>query len=227
MASNNLSAITRTEFGKGAARRTRRDGLVPAVLYGHSTDPKHLALSAREFAAVLRADGTNAVIELDIDGEKHLALTKSVVVHPVRNYIEHADLLVIRRGEKVTVEINVVVTGDAAPGTLVTTDSNAIEIEVDATKIPEQFDVSVEDAQIGTQVFAADIELSDGATLVSDPELLLVNVVEAPTEEELEADGAGDLASDVAAEEEEAVEDSSAADGVEDEDGEKKDSDES
>ncbi|MGU3432018.1 50S ribosomal protein L25/general stress protein Ctc [Actinomycetes bacterium M1A6_2h] len=214
---NALNATTRTEFGKGAARRTRRDGFVPAVLYGHATDPKHLALNAREFAAVLRADGTNAVLELSVDGETHLALTKSIVVHPVRNYIEHADLLVIRKGEKVTVEINIVVTGDAAPGTLVTTDSNAIEIEVDATTIPDQFEVSVEEAAIGTQIFASDIELPNGATLVSDPETLLVNVVEAPTEEELEAEGAGDLESDVAAEEEEAVEDSSAADGVDEE----------
>jgi large subunit ribosomal protein L25 len=209
---NVLNATVRTEFGKGAARRTRRDGLVPAVLYGHATEPKHLSLPSREFAAVLRADGTNAVIELRVDGEKHLALTKSVVVHPIRNYIEHADLLVIRRGEKVTVEINVVVTGDAAPGALVTTDANVIEIEVDATQIPEQFEVSVEDAEIGTQILASSIELPSGATLISDPELLLVNVVEAPSEAALEAEGAGDLASNVAAEEEEAVEDSSAAD---------------
>ncbi|KQU39409.1 MULTISPECIES: 50S ribosomal protein L25/general stress protein Ctc [unclassified Rhodococcus (in: high G+C Gram-positive bacteria)] len=209
---NVLNATVRTEFGKGAARRTRRDGLVPAVLYGHATEPKHLSLPSREFAAVLRADGTNAVIELQVDGEKHLALTKSVVVHPIRNYIEHADLLVIRRGEKVTVEINVVVTGDAAPGALVTTDANVIEIEVDATQIPEQFEVSVEDAEIGTQILASSIELPSGATLISDPELLLVNVVEAPSEAALEAEGAGDLASNVAAEEEEAVEDSSAAD---------------
>jgi large subunit ribosomal protein L25 len=209
---NAIKATTRTEFGKGAARRTRRDGLVPAVLYGHATEPKHLALNARDFAAILRADGTNAVVELDVDGEKHLALTKSVVVHPIRNYIEHADLLVIRRGEKVTVEINVVVTGDAAPGALVTTDANAIEIEVDATQIPEQFEVSVEGAEIGTQILASSVELPRGATLISDPELLLVNVVEAPSEAALEAEGAGDLASNVAAEEEEAVEDSSAAD---------------
>ncbi|GGG16862.1 50S ribosomal protein L25 [Rhodococcoides trifolii] len=209
---NALNATTRTEFGKGAARRTRRDGQVPAVLYGHATDPKHLALPAREFAAVLRADGTNAVLELSVDGEKHLALTKSVVVHPIRNYIEHADLLVIRKGEKVTVEINIVVTGEAAPGALVTTDANVVEIEVDATEIPEQFEVSVEEAEIGTQFLASSLDLPSGATLISDPETLLVNVVEAPSEAALEAEGAGDLASNIAAEEEEAVEDSSAAD---------------
>ena len=116
---NRIAAVVRTEFGKGAARRARRDGQVPAVLYGHGTDPQHLSLPAREFAAVLRAHGTNAVLTLDVDGSEELALTKSVVVHPIRNYIEHADLLVVKKGEKVTVEVPLVVTGEAASGTLV------------------------------------------------------------------------------------------------------------
>ena len=110
-----LKATVRTEFGKGAARRTRRDGNVPAVLYGHQTDPQHLALNAQAFAAVLRdSGGTNAVLTLDIEGTEQLALTKSVVVHPIRRYIEHADLLVIKRGEKVIVDVPVIVVGDAA-----------------------------------------------------------------------------------------------------------------
>ncbi|OZF38641.1 50S ribosomal protein L25/general stress protein Ctc [Rhodococcus sp. 14-2496-1d] len=188
---NNLTAQVRTEFGKGAARRTRRDGLVPAVLYGHATDPQHLALDARAFAAVLRNDGTNAVLTLDIDGKSQLALTKSIVVHPIRRSIEHADLLVLKKGERVTVEVNIIVEGDAAPGTLVTTDSTAVEIEADALEIPENFVVSVEEAQIGTQITAADLDLPSGVTLVSDGETLLVNVVEAPSEEDLEADGEG------------------------------------
>ncbi|OZC67114.1 50S ribosomal protein L25/general stress protein Ctc [Rhodococcus sp. 06-418-5] len=188
---NNLTAQVRTEFGKGAARRTRRDGLVPAVLYGHATDPQHLALDARAFAAVLRNDGTNAVLTLDIDGKSQLALTKSIVVHPIRRSIEHADLLVLKKGERVTVEVNIIVEGDAAPGTLVTTDSTAVEIEADALEIPENFVVSVEEAQIGTQITAADLDLPSGVTLVSDGEMLLVNVVEAPSEEDLEADGEG------------------------------------
>lgn len=196
---NRITASVRTEFGKGAARRARRDGQVPAVLYGHSTDPKHLALPAREFAAVLRADGTNAVLEIDVDGEEHLALTKSVVVHPIRNYIEHADLLVVRRGEKVTVEVTVTVSGDAAPGTLVTQEANAIEIEADALKIPDGFEVSVEGAEAGTQFTAGDIELPEGSTLVTDPETLVVNVIEAPTEEDLEGDTASDAPADDAA----------------------------
>ncbi len=188
---NKLTAQTRTEFGKGAARRTRRDGQVPAVLYGHGTDPRHLALDARAFAAVLRNHGTNAVLTLDIDGSEQVALTKSVVVHPIKRSIEHADLLVLNKGERVTVEINVVVEGDAAAGTLVYTDSTYVEVEADALSIPEQLEVSVEGAAIGTQITAADLTLPADVTLVSDPETLLVNVVEAPSEEDLEAEGEG------------------------------------
>lgn len=188
---NNLKALVRTEFGKGAARRTRRDGQVPAVLYGHGSDPQHLALDARAFASVLRNNGTNAVLTLDIDGTEQVALTKSVVVHPIKRSIEHADLLVLKKGERVTVEVNVIVEGDAAAGSLVTTDSTAVEIEADALSIPENIVVSIEGAAIGTQITASGLALPDGVTLVSDPELLLVNVVEAPSEEDLEADGEG------------------------------------
>ncbi|AYJ48776.1 50S ribosomal protein L25/general stress protein Ctc [Rhodococcus sp. P1Y] len=188
---NNLKALVRTEFGKGAARRTRRDGQVPAVLYGHGSDPQHLALDARAFAAVLRNNGTNAVLTLDIDGAEQVALTKSVVVHPIKRSIEHADLLVLKKGERVTVEVNVIVEGDAAPGTLVTTDSTAVEIEADALSIPENITVDIEGAEIGTQITASGLALPEGVTLISDPELLLVNVVEAPSEEDLEADGEG------------------------------------
>ena len=116
MSSTTTLAVTnRSEKGKGAARRARRAGNVPAVLYGHGTDPVHLNLPAREFAAILRANGTNAVIDLDIEGTSQLALTKQVDVHPIRSYIEHVDLLVIKRGEKVTVEVTVAIEGDAAP----------------------------------------------------------------------------------------------------------------
>ena len=117
MAEARIDAETRTEFGKGAARRTRRDGKIPAVLYGHGTDPQHLALPALEFKRVLREQGRNAVVTLNIGGTPQLALTKTVVAHPIRPYIEHIDLLVISRGEKVVVEVGIIVTGDAAPGT--------------------------------------------------------------------------------------------------------------
>ncbi|MGW3482309.1 50S ribosomal protein L25/general stress protein Ctc [Rhodococcus indonesiensis] len=187
---NRLAAVVRTEFGKGAARRARRDGQVPAVLYGHGTDPKHLSLPAREFAAVLRAHGTNAVLTLEVDGSEELALTKSVVVHPIRNYIEHADLLVVKKGEKVTVEVPLVVTGEPASGTLVVNEISTVKLEADALNLPEQIEVSIEDAEAGTQITAADVQLPTGATLQDDPELLLVNVVAAPTAAAMEGESA-------------------------------------
>lgn len=191
---NKLKAAVRSEFGKGSARRARRDGQVPAVLYGHKTDPRHLLLGALEFAAVLRAHGTNAVLSLDIDGEEQLALTKQIDVHPLTRVIEHTDLLVVKKGEKVVVEVTITVDGEAAPGTLVTQDASVVEIEADALNIPEGFEISVEDAEAGHQVTAADLDLPSGVTLVSDPETLIVNVIEAPTEDEMAADEDEDVA---------------------------------
>jgi large subunit ribosomal protein L25 len=191
---NNLVAQVRTETGKGASRRARREGKVPAVLYGHGADPQHLELDAHDFSAVLRNSGTNAVLTLDIEGKEQLALTKSLEIHPIRRNIQHADLLVVRRGEKVTVEVNVVVEGEAAYGTLVTQDANTITIEADVQSIPDHLTVSVEGAEIGTQFAAASITLPSGVTLVSDPETLVVNVVAAPTAEDLESEGAGEVA---------------------------------
>lgn len=189
MAQTRIPAENRTEFGKGAARRTRRAGKIPAVLYGHGTDPVHLSLPSLEFAAVVREQGRNAVLELDVAGSKpQLALTKTVVVHPLRPYIEHVDLLVIKRGEKVEVELDVVVTGDAAPGSLVTQDLNTVLVEADVLNIPENIEISVEDAAIGTQYFAKDLRLPDGVELRTDEEYLVVQVVPAPTEEDLEAE---------------------------------------
>ena len=191
---NKLTAAVRTETGKGASRRARRNGKVPAVLYGHGSDPQHLELDAHDFSAVLRHSGTNAVLTLDIDGKEQLALTKSLEIHPIRRNIQHADLLVVRRGEKVTVEVNVIVEGEAIPGTMVTQDSNTVEIEADVQAIPEQLVVSVEGADIGTQFAAGSITLPDGVSLISDPEMLVVNVVAAPTAEDLESEGAGEAA---------------------------------
>ncbi|MDR3659086.1 MAG: 50S ribosomal protein L25/general stress protein Ctc [Mycobacterium sp.] len=189
---NNLTAQVRSKTGKGASRLARREGRVPVVLYGHGTDPQHLEISAREFAAVLRNSGTNAVLTLDIAGKEQLALTKSLVVHPIKRNIEHADLIVVKRGEKVTVDVNVVVEGDAASGTLVTQDANTIQIEADVQSIPEQLALSVEGIEAGTQILAGQIELPEGVTLVTDAETLVVNVVAAPTAEDLEHEGAGE-----------------------------------
>ena len=188
MAEARIAAETRTEFGKGAARRTRRAGKIPAVLYGHGTAPQHVSLPELEFKRIVREQGRNAVLTLDIDGTPQLALTKTVVQHPIRPYIEHVDLLVIRRGEKVDVEVPLVVTGDAAPGTLVTQELNTLLVEADVSSIPESIEVFVEGAAIGTQVQAADVRLPEGTELKSDAELLVVNVVAAPSEADLEAE---------------------------------------
>src|SRR5690349_4340438 len=197
---NKITALVRTETGKGASRRARRSGRVPAVLYGHGSEPQHPELDAHDLSAVLRHSGTNAVLTLDIAGKEQLALTKALEIHPIRRSIQHADLLVVRRGEKVTVEVNVVVEGEAAHGTLVTQDANTIEIEADVQSIPESLTVSVEGAEIGTQFTAGSITLPDGVLLVSDPDTLVVNVVAAPTAEDLEAEGGGAAAEGEAAE---------------------------
>ena len=188
MSENKIIAATRSEFGKGSARRARREGQVPAVLYGHKTEPRHLLLGAREFAAILRYSGTNALLTIDIDGEDHLALPKQIDIHPLTRIIEHTDLLVVKKGEKVVVEVSVIVTGEAAPGTLLTNDADYIEIDVEATHIPEELHVSVEGAVAGTQITASDVELPAGASLISDPDLLLVNVIEAPTESDMDSE---------------------------------------
>ena len=147
---NQLSVSVRTQTGKGASRRSRRDGKIPAVLYGHGADPQHLELPEHAFAAVLRRSGTNAVLTLDIEGKEQLALTKALAIHPIRRSITHADLLVVRRGEKVTVEVNVEVVGEAAYGTLVTQETSTIEIEADAMSIPQSLTLSLDGAEPGT-----------------------------------------------------------------------------
>ncbi|ASF11632.1 50S ribosomal protein L25 [Nocardia brasiliensis NBRC 14402] len=193
---NLLEAAVRTEFGKGAARRTRRAGNVPAVLYGHQADPQHLSVNAQAFSAILREHGTNAVLNLVIDGKKQLALTKSVVVHPIRRYIEHADLLIVKKGEKVNADVNVVITGEAAAGTLVTQDATTISIEADALNIPESIEVSVEGVEAGTQINAGELTLPKGVTLNVDAETLIVNVIAAPQAEAEDGDEAeGEAAS--------------------------------
>ncbi|HZS21241.1 MAG TPA: 50S ribosomal protein L25/general stress protein Ctc [Pseudonocardiaceae bacterium] len=186
-----LAAELRTEFGKGAARRTRRAGKIPAVLYGHGSDPQHLALPALEFARVVREQGSNAVLSLDLGGAPQLALTKTVTMHPIRRYIEHVDLLIVRRGEKVVVDIHIVVTGDAAPGTLVTQEVTNLQVEADALAIPEEIEVSVQDAEVGTRVLASDVTLPPGVELRTDPDQLIVNVV-APSTEEPAGEGAAE-----------------------------------
>ncbi|WP_182359760.1 50S ribosomal protein L25/general stress protein Ctc [Tomitella gaofuii] len=194
-----IAATPRTEFGKGPSRRARREGLVPAVLYGHGADPIHLNLPSLEFAAVVRNHGTNAIVTLDIDGKEHMALTKEVRIHPVRNYIEHADLLTVKRGEKVVVEVPLVVTGEAAPGTIVFHEVTTLRLQADALSIPEEIEVSIEGAEVGAQVVAGDVQIPAGTELEDDAELLLVNVAEqrsAPDEDEAAEGEAGEAAAE-------------------------------
>jgi large subunit ribosomal protein L25 len=183
-----INAEPRTEFGKGAARRARRAGQVPAVLYGKGTDPVHLALPALEFARALREHGRNAVLTLALSGGPQLALPKTVVTHPIRNYIEHVDLLVIKRGEKVVVEVPLHVTGEAASGTLITQELDRLEVEADVSSIPDSIELSIEGIEAGTQFLAGQITLPDGVELRTDPEYLAVNVNAAPTASQMEAD---------------------------------------
>ena len=190
MSTDSTIAENRTEFGKGGARRTRRAGKIPAVLYGHGTEPRHLSLPAREFAHLIK-QGANTVLTLQFDdGNTELALPKSVVRHPLRDYFEHVDLLIVKRGEKVTVDVPVVVVGDAAPGTLVLTEANTLSIEVEALHIPESVEVSIEGLEAGSQVLAGAVALPKGATLAGDPEALVVAVqlAQAAEEEAAEAD---------------------------------------
>ena len=181
-----ISAEKRTEFGKGAARRIRRADKVPAVLYGHGSDPVHLSLPGHQTLLALRY--TNAVLSLDVEGEAHLALAKDVQRDPVKRHIEHVDLVIVRKGQKVTVDVSIHVEGEAAPETLVTTDYTEVTVEAEATNIPESFSVSVEGLEAGTQILAGQVELPAGVTLVTDPEALVVNVTQAISEEALEAE---------------------------------------
>jgi large subunit ribosomal protein L25 len=183
-----LVAEARTEFGKGSARRTRRAGRIPAVLYGHGQDVVHLSLPAREFAAALRNGGTNALLTIVLDGKEQLALTKAVQRDPLTRQHEHADLLVVRRGEKVTVDVPVVVVGDAAPETLISIELNTVSVQVAATSIPEHIEVDVTGRAAGQGVTAADLSLPRGATLLTDESALVVNVMAAPSAEALEAE---------------------------------------
>ena len=189
MAEIKIKAEPRTEFGKGAARRIRRESKVPAVLYGHGSDPLHVTLPGHDLMLALK--NANALLSVELNGKSQLALPKQVQRDPIRGHIEHADLLMVRRGEKVTVNVPVVLSGEAESGTLVVTETTEIPLEVEATHIPEAVEVSIEGLAMGSQVLAADLKLPSGASLQMDPEHLVVNVTAAPTAEDIEAELAG------------------------------------
>jgi large subunit ribosomal protein L25 len=183
-----LVAEARTEFGKGSARRTRRAGRVPAVLYGHGQDVVHLSLPSREFAAVLRNGGGNALITIDLDGTEHLALTKAVQRDPLTRVYVHVDLLTVRRGEKTTVEVPIVIVGEPGIDAIPNHQMNAVSIEADATRLPDTIEVDVTGRTAGQNITAGDLVLPAGSTLVSDPEALVIGFLGAPTAEALEAE---------------------------------------
>jgi large subunit ribosomal protein L25 len=183
-----IQAESRTEFGKGAARRIRRADKVPAVIYGHGNEPQHITLPGHDTWLALKHGGANALLHLVIDGSEQLALTKQVQIDPIRRTLEHIDFVAVKKGEKVTVDIPIHVVGEAAAETLVTVESAVVSVEAEATHIPEFVEVSVEGLEAGTQVLASGLDLPKGSTLLTDDETLVVNVVQAQTEEQLEAE---------------------------------------
>jgi large subunit ribosomal protein L25 len=183
-----ITAEMRTEFGKGAARRIRRENKIPAVVYGHGNDPMHLTLPGHSTMMALKHGGANALLELDIEGKPQLALAREVQVDPLRRVLEHIDFVAVRKGEKVTVDVPVHVVGEAASETLVVTENATVQVEAEATNIPEFIEVSVEGATVGTQIHASDLDLPEGTTLLVDPETLVVNITQAQTAEQLEAE---------------------------------------
>ncbi|MEV5351998.1 50S ribosomal protein L25/general stress protein Ctc [Streptomyces sp. NPDC052693] len=192
-----ISAATRTEFGKGAARRIRREDKVPGVLYGHGSDPIHLTLPGHDLLLALRTP--NVLIALDIDGKTNeLAIPKSVQRDPLKGFLEHVDLQLVQRGEKVTVEIPVQTEGELAPGgNLLEHVLNALPVEAEATHIPESVTVSVEGLEAGASILAKDITLPKGTTLAVDEDAVVLQVLAAQAEEAPEGEeGAGDEAAE-------------------------------
>lgn len=187
-----LVATARTEFGKGAARRLRRAHQIPAVLYGHGSDPLHVALPGHD--TMLAVKQANALFSIELDGKSQLAIVKDIQRDVVKNVIEHVDLLIVKKGEKVSVEVPVHVVGESAPGTIHLVETQSLALEAEATHLPQNVEVSIEGLEAGASITAGDVELPKGATLVTDAEAVVVNV----TVPQVSAD---DVAADAAADE--------------------------
>ncbi len=182
-----IAAEPRTEFGKGPARRVRRAGRVPAVLYGHGTDPRHVSLPGHDVLLALRT--ANVLIRLEgMPGGSQLALPKAIQRDPIKGYVEHVDLIMVRRGEKVTVDIPLTVTGDVVPDGLLDQQLVQITVEAEATNIPPGIGVDIEGMQIGTAVHAGDLTLPAGVSLAVEPDILVLHVIAAPTAAQMEAE---------------------------------------
>jgi large subunit ribosomal protein L25 len=187
-----LPAESRTEFGKGGARRTRRAGKIPAVIYGHGADPRHVSLPAREFGHAIKHGGANVLLTLDLEGSDQLAIPKAIQRHPIKGVYEHVDLLAVRRGEKVTIDVPITIVGEVARGGLLATENNTVSIEAEATNLPSEIEVNIEALEIGAHVTAGDLVLPGGSSLAGDPELVLLLIQEAPTAAQMEAEEAAE-----------------------------------
>ncbi len=183
-----LNAESRTEFGKGGARRTRRAGKIPAVIYGHGADPRHVSLPAREFTAAIKHGGANVLLTLDLDGGEQLAIPKAIQRNPLKGNFEHVDLLAVRLGEKVTIDVPVMLSGDVARGGLIAQEHTSVSVEAEATHLPTEIVLEIGALEIGAQVKASDLVLPRGTTLAGDPDQILLIIQESPTESQLEGD---------------------------------------
>ncbi len=190
MSEISLPAERRSAFGKGAARKIRRDNKIPAVLYAHGSDPIHITLPGH--ATMMALKTANVLLSIELEGKSQLALAKDVQRDPIKPVIEHVDLVMVKRGEKVVVDVPVHLEGEAQSDTVVTLERQTLQLQVEATNIPAAVVVSVEEAEIGTMIHAGDIALPEGAELVDEADILVVNVTAQISQEELDADLDGD-----------------------------------
>ena len=206
-----IKAEARTEFGKGVARRLRREWKVPGVIYGSHQEPVHFAVPLLDIQSLVRNNGVNAVLELEIDGEQYLTMVKHVDQNVLTFDIDHVDLLAIKRGEKVEVEVPVTLTGEPAPGTMHIQDADVLLVEADVLNIPEELEVSIEGLEEGAVITAADVTMPEGTTLVADPETVILSISLPEVDEELEeaAEAAEEGGADAGAESAEESEESS------------------
>jgi large subunit ribosomal protein L25 len=179
MAEIKITGTTRTEFGKGASRRARVAGLVPAVIYGHGEKPQHITLPARELGVALKQ--SNVLLQINIDGADQLTLPKAIVRHPLKQILEHIDLVAVRRGEKVTVAVPVHTEGEHDRDGILEHVHNSIEVEVEATAIPSFFTLDLTGLAAGESLYAENVKLPDGVTLVSDAKMIVVHLSERST----------------------------------------------
>ena len=186
MAEIKIQAEERTEFGKGAARRIRRSDKVPAVLYGHGSEPIHVTLPGHELMMAFKT--ANVLLSVELGKDKHLVIPRQVQRDPLKGFIEHADLLIVKRGEKVTIDVQIHLVGEAVPGSLIQSEVNSVSLEAEATHIPTGIDVSVEGLEVGARITASDLILPTGSTLAIDEDALILQITAAPTAEQLESE---------------------------------------